>query len=218
MLTVTLLAIGAAYAFRTLYAAMTEQHTRIRVEGADQFVVSNPAAVRPPPGAYDVFARDDSIWRARNAPRVSWWSLEEGPYVWHKPPRQTVTDSAYDLTRSGRVREAAVVLDSWLDAHPADADLLLEVARLRNSLGETDAAVRRYRQLLTLRPSESARSELAGALLGAERYGDAATEYRALLALRPDDRDYRLGLARAYVWGDHGRDAEELLHAIAVAT
>lgn len=217
VLTVGLLAAGAAYAFRTLYAAMAQEHTRTRGEGADRFVVSNPAAVRPPASAYDVFAHDDAIWRARNAPRVTWWSLEEGPYVWHKPPRQVVTDSAYELTRTGHLREAAAVLDAWLDAHPADGDLLLDAARLHNSSGETNAAVLRYRQLLALRASESVRAELAAALLGAQRYDDAVSEYRGLLALHPRNRDYRLGLARSYVWGDHGRDAEQFLHAMAAA-
>src|SRR5690349_2689164 len=137
--TVALLATGAAYAFRTLYAAMTIGHPRLRLEGADNFVVRNPDAVRPGASAYDAFAHEDALWRARNARPVPWWSLQEGPYVWHKPPRQTTTDSAYALTQSGHIGEAAQLLESWLATHPSDTALVIEAARLRNSLGNTDA-------------------------------------------------------------------------------
>src|SRR5438270_10948903 len=118
--TVALLAVGAAYAFRTLYAAMTHERSLTRVEGADAFPVSSPAAVRPSPAAYAPFAHDDAIWRARFAPPVPWWTLHEGPFVWHKPARQVITDSAYVLTSAQRIREAAALLESWLLAHPRD--------------------------------------------------------------------------------------------------
>lgn len=217
VVTIAVLASGAAYAIRTLYAAIAHEHPLVRVEGNDQFVVTNARAVRPQASDYDAFARDDAIWRARNAAPVPWWSLNEGPYVWHKPARQVATDSAYALTRAGKLREAATLLDAWVATHPDDADLVLEVARLRNSLGETGAAIARYRQLMALAPSETARAELAAVLLDARHYSEAAAEYKALLALRPQNRDYRLGVARALVWGEHGRDAELLLRAMAAA-
>jgi tetratricopeptide (TPR) repeat protein len=63
-------------------------------------------------------------------------------------------------------------------------------------------------------PRRAVREELATTLLNASRYGEAATEYRRLVAADPNNRRYRLGLARALAWGDHPREAErELLLA-----
>src|SRR5690348_5764047 len=120
---IAVLAGSAAYAIHTLYAAIAHEKPIARVEGDDQFAVIAPAAVRPARSAYDAFTREDALWRARNAPRVDWWSLEEGPYVWHKPPRQAVTDSAYLLTQAGRLGDAADVIDAWLETHPSDSEL-----------------------------------------------------------------------------------------------
>ena len=214
IVTIAVLVGSAAYAIHTLYAAMTHERPLGRVEGDDQFAVIEPAAVRPNPRAYDAFTREDALWRARNAPRVDWWSLVEGPYVWHKPPRQVVTDSAYALTQAGRSGAAVAVIDSWLATHPFDTELLLEAARLHNSLGETAQAVTRYRQLLALERRVDARAELAAMLLDAQRYTDAADEYRRLIALEPTSREHRLGLARALVWGDRPREAEQLLRGL----
>lgn len=55
------------------------------------------------------------------------------------------------------------------------------------------------------------RLELATTLLNANRFSEAAVEFRALLAAEPDNHAYRLGLARALAWGDHPREAEHEL-------
>jgi len=218
VIAIALLAGGAAYAIHTLYAAIAHPRAVVRMEGDDRFAVTNAAAVRPRRNAYDAFLRDDAIWRARNAPRVDWWSLQEGPYVWRKPERQVVTDSAYVLTRAGRIADAAGMIDGWLALHPSDAELLLEAARLRNSLGETAEAIARYRQLLVLESRNDARGELAAVLLASGRYGEAADEYRRLTTLEPTRGEYRVGLARALLWGDRGREAEQLLRVLRAAT
>ena len=57
------------------------------------------------------------------------------------------------------------------------------------------------------------RAELATTLLNASRFGEAAAEFRLLLADEPANHDYRLGLARALAWGDHPREAEHELTA-----
>jgi predicted Zn-dependent protease len=44
------------------------------------------------------------------------------------------------------------------------------------------------------------RSEYAQVLLNAQRWTEAATEYRWLLAQSPNDPSYQLGLARALAW------------------
>jgi hypothetical protein len=63
-------------------------------------------------------------------------------------------------------------------------------------------------------PAREVRAELAATLLAANRFDQAASEYRRLVAAEPQNRAYRLGLARALAWGEHPREAErELLLA-----
>lgn len=52
------------------------------------------------------------------------------------------------------------------------------------------------------------RSEYAQVLLNAQRWDEAATEFRWLLSRSPRSVDYRLGLSRALAWRGLGRDAE----------
>jgi Flp pilus assembly protein TadD len=138
--------------------------------------------------------------------------------VWHKPARQVITDSAYILTSAQRLREAAALLESWVVDHPRDAALLLDLARLRNSLGEGDAAIQRYREVLALGNDAVVRAELAATLLDGRHYDDAATEYRQLMAIQPARQEYRVGLARALLWGNHAHAAESWLRVLAHAT
>lgn len=56
--------------------------------------------------------------------------------------------------------------------------------------------------------SATVRAELAGVLLHAGRFDEAAREYRVLLSRSPRSAEYRLGLARALAWGNHYREAE----------
>jgi hypothetical protein len=58
------------------------------------------------------------------------------------------------------------------------------------------------------------RAEMAAVLLQSQRYAEAASEYRVLLASDPTNTTYRLGLARALAWGDRPREAERELMAL----
>jgi len=58
------------------------------------------------------------------------------------------------------------------------------------------------------------RAEYAAVLLQAERYKEAAKEYRALLALDSRNTSYRLGLARALAWSNRFRDADRELRVL----
>jgi tetratricopeptide (TPR) repeat protein len=60
-------------------------------------------------------------------------------------------------------------------------------------------------------PQREVRAELAATLLAANRFDQAATEYRRLVAAEPQNHAYRLGLARALAWGEHPREAEREL-------
>ena len=61
------------------------------------------------------------------------------------------------------------------------------------------------------RRATAIRAEMAGVLLQSGRYDNAAAEYRVLLGMEPNNRAYRLGLARALTWGKRPRDAEREL-------
>src|SRR5262245_43633998 len=55
------------------------------------------------------------------------------------------------------------------------------------------------------------RAELAAVLLQSGRYAEAAREYRLLVQREPQNRSYRLNLARALAWGNQPREAEPIL-------
>ena len=211
---VALLLGAGAYSFGTLYSAVGRQKALVRVEGSDTFTVKDPRAIRPAAAEYAAFAREDAAWRAANAPSVHWQSLMERPFVWEPSARQLVTDSAFMLTTAGRSREAAGVLERWIAAHPDDVDVLLDLARLHNELGEEERAIVRFRAALAIRPTVAARAELASTLLGARQYDAAAEQYRVLLRADPGSVVFHTGLAQALLWGDHGRDAERVLSAL----
>lgn len=58
------------------------------------------------------------------------------------------------------------------------------------------------------------RAEYAAVLLQAERYGEAAKEYRALLAIDSANASYRLGLARSLAWDNRFREADRELSVL----
>ena len=58
------------------------------------------------------------------------------------------------------------------------------------------------------------RAEMAAVLLQSQRYAEAASEYRVLLASDPTNTTYRMGLARALAWGDRPREAEREVMAL----
>jgi tetratricopeptide (TPR) repeat protein len=58
------------------------------------------------------------------------------------------------------------------------------------------------------------RAEYAAVLLQAEKYKEAAKEYRALVELEPRNTNYRLGLARALAWGNRFGEADRELRIL----
>lgn len=58
------------------------------------------------------------------------------------------------------------------------------------------------------------RAEYAAVLLQAERYREAAKEYRALLEIDSTNAAYRLGLARALAWDERFREADRELRSL----
>lgn len=77
---------------------------------------------------------------------------------------------------------------------------------------------RTVRKPAVARPASNAtavRAEYAAVLLQAEKYKDAAKEYRALLEIDSGNARYRLGLARALAWDNRFREADRELTILA---
>jgi tetratricopeptide repeat protein len=103
----------------------------------------------PTQADYARFAESDSAWRAQNARQYSVAELRaRGDGT--RSDREVLEDRVYLLTRRGDTKGAVRVLERWVTRHPRDRSALLSLARLLREDGRTDAAVARYRQLLSL--------------------------------------------------------------------
>lgn len=144
------LTAGAVTTFRQLSSASVTASQLVNLQ-AD--TLERPAVITPlyPSAAdYAHYEAEDSVWRARNARRLTLAELRargDG----RRTPREQMEDRVFRLTRSGKGASAVDVLRQWVDAHPRDADALLSLARLLNELGRGDESIERYRQILALR-------------------------------------------------------------------
>jgi len=109
----------------------------------------HPPLVIPTGADYDRFAESDSAWRALNARQYSVAELRaRGDGT--RSDREVLDDRVYLLTKRGDTRGAVSTLERWVTRHPRDKSALLSLARLLRESGRTDAAVARYRQILSL--------------------------------------------------------------------
>lgn len=113
-----------------------------------------PSAAVPSPLAptrvdYTRFAAADSAWRVEHAHQYTIAELQQRGNG--KPTaRQLMQDRVFEYTKHGRRAAAIADLERWVAEHPHDASALLSLARLLNADGQADAAVARYRQVLSL--------------------------------------------------------------------
>ena len=108
-----------------------------------------PPLVIPTVADYERFAASDSAWRAENARQYTVAELRaRGDGT--RSPREILDDRVYTLTKRGDTRGAMSALEHWVNQHPRDRSALLSLARMLRDAGRTDAAVARYRQLLSL--------------------------------------------------------------------
>jgi tetratricopeptide (TPR) repeat protein len=126
-------------------------------------------------------------------------------------PRQIARDSAWRFTQRGRDSAALAVLDRWLVDHENDHEVRRDVARLRLSVGDTAGAWVEYQRLLRSAADDSLRAEYAAALLARGSLAEAARQYDALRRRDPNRLEWRLGAARARLWGGSPREALEAL-------
>ena len=212
--TIALVAV-AVVAYARLADRRPPPLSRLVGEATDSFSVRGASDIAPNASAYRRFAVEDSIWRARNDRMLLRWQTAAGA-VWHPSPRQLLLDSAWFLGKANRFDDAAELIGRWLAAHPQDTELRIEHARLLAQIRRNDEALAEYRRAVDERPSDRLlREEYADALLQMGHYPDATAQYRTLLAARPTSIPYRLGLARALAWGEHPREADPVLSALA---
>jgi len=95
------------------------------------------------------YADADRAWRERHARAYSIAELRargDGK----RTAREAMQDRVYNLARRGDRAGAITQLETWVRAHPRDAESLLSLARLLNEVGRTNDAVLRYREVLAL--------------------------------------------------------------------
>lgn len=105
--------------------------------------------VMPTRADYARFAVADSAWRTEHARRYTIDELRRRGDG-RRTPREAMQDRVFKYTQRGRTEAAIAELERWVASHPRDAGALLSLARLLNSDGQADAAIKRYRQVLAL--------------------------------------------------------------------
>jgi tetratricopeptide (TPR) repeat protein len=145
------LTLGAVATFNHL---ATGRNTAIAVTpsfpAADTLpTVTSASPLVPTRGDYARFAKADSAWRAEHARPYSVAELRRRGDG-RPTARDLMQDRVFTYTKRGQSRSAIAELERWVAAHPRDSDALLSLARLLNADGQTDAAVKRYRQVLAL--------------------------------------------------------------------
>lgn len=127
---------------------------------------------------------------------------------------------------AGRYVQAAQEYEKLAEAHPQEADLQLELARVLRELNQLDASLVHYDKYLNMRSGDLVVAlERARALLWAQRFADAIRSFEAL-SIRLDDpaqsseiteaerlrylEEVERMLTRAYLWS--GKSLEALPH------
>jgi tetratricopeptide (TPR) repeat protein len=96
---------------------------------------------------YARFEAEDAAWRRQHARQYRLSELRQRGDG-RRTPQQALQDRVYAHTQRGDRSQAIAELEQWLVRHPGDENALLWLARLLNETGRSDAAIRRYRQLL----------------------------------------------------------------------
>jgi tetratricopeptide (TPR) repeat protein len=106
-------------------------------------------------------------------------------------------------------------VDAQTPPHKADSDALLKEAIDAQQRGDYQKAIRDYRELLKLRPTEvEARVNLGAALVHLGQYDAAIAEYHAALPLLSDKNSVLLNLGLAFYKKGDFPDAREQFEAL----
>ena len=144
---VFVLTAATLVSYRRIGGSLTRSPTSGRWPGDS--APEKPPLVIPTIADYERFAASDSAWRAENARQYTVAELRaRGDGT--RSPREILDDRVYTLTKRGDTRGAVRALESWVARHPRDKTALLTLARMLRESGRNDAAVARYRQILSL--------------------------------------------------------------------
>ncbi len=149
ILAVVLLTSATLIAYRRIGATTATRSTVKAGPWPDDTVPEHPPLVIPTKADYARYAAADSVWREQNARQYTVAELRargDG----RRSERDLLDDRVYLLRKRGDNRRAVSELEHWVTRHPRDRSALLSLARLLKESGRTDAAVARYRQLLSL--------------------------------------------------------------------
>lgn len=120
----------------------------VRAWPGDSLVHSPPRSI-PTAADYQRFSEADKAWRAQYAREFTIAEIRargDG----RRSAREALDDRVYLLTKRGEDERAMSELERWVAKHPRDKGAILSLARMLRENGRTDAAVARYRQLLSL--------------------------------------------------------------------
>jgi tetratricopeptide (TPR) repeat protein len=121
------------------------------------------------------------------------------------------------LTRTGELKEAAQVLNE-VEKTGLPNDTLLLVGRLWIDIGDYSRAVANLHRALQSDPSLPKAHFYCGlALLQADRFADAAAEFKSELALSPGDLDAKYNLGFAYLQLSRWDEAASLFRQVIAA-
>lgn len=123
-----------------------------------------------------------------------------------------------ELAVRGENAAAIPELERFIADAPAARNRLparLLLGRLYVAEGRLEDSARQSRSMLELAPSSiDAHASLADVLVGQRRYGEAASHYRAMIALQPDRAEWQIRLGRAL---DLGGELESAVDAYRTA-
>jgi tetratricopeptide (TPR) repeat protein len=154
ILAVVLLTVATLSAYGRIGAAASRRSSASSRPWPGDSVVRSPLLSVPTRADYERYSEPDKAWRQQNARQFSIAELRargDG----RRSEREALEDRVYALTRRGDRHGAVRELERWVARHPRDKSALLSLARLLRESGRTDAAVARYRQLLSLQGQQT---------------------------------------------------------------
>lgn len=148
-ITIVFLTVAAVAAYGRIGAATLARESTVAAPVPVGPVTFSPRRSIPTAADYERYAEADKAWRAKNAREFTLAELRargDGK----RSARQALDDRVYALARRGENSRAINELERWVDTHPRDKTAILALARMLRETGRNDAAVARYRQLLSL--------------------------------------------------------------------
>lgn len=175
-----------------------------------------PAVAREPGPAEQLWLDLDPLLAVRDFPSAI---ARMDAYLAEHPDDLSVRrERARTLALAGRPAAARAAFEDLVRRADAPGDRLA-LARLLRDAGQTEGAIRMYRELLAERPADSdLRHELARLYMWARRYGEAEAELRRLVEAYPDDGRFRLDLARSLYFDDRPGEARTVLAGLPAGT